>query len=441
MQRARALTVVLAAALLAACAGGTAVPQPAASPKASAVPGGLTSGLIGFRSSKGIGVLDPNTGKQALVVPLSGQQFRVTGPVWGPAARAGSEALYFALHDDRPQESARSDGVVAYDWIFRADPFSGALEPIAAGPDAASGGPVNLVAGLRRLVYTVGCCGDYSVRQLRFATPAEAPTALEQLAESGSIFAEGISPLTGWIVLKSSGGTWAWYEPESGRTEPLGVGLKADDGPVAISDVDRLAAVVGGKVELADLKAGGQLRALPVAGGGVVSLAWGPRSRLALAANGALTVIEAAAEGVTPAPATHYLNGAGVSAVSWSREMPRLALAGVRTAPSPQALVDGLLAATRLPPGVVSVGDRARTRVYLWRLDLKQPAAGSELATVTKVSPAFVDQHPPLETSVLWHHWAAADWLLGGCYRYRVVVTWPSGSAASTVSLGDQASC
>ena len=78
----------------------------------------------------------------------------------------------------------------------------------------------------------------------------------------------------------------------------------------------------------------------------------------------------------------------------------------------------------------------------MWRIDYGQPgAAASELARVTTVTPEFLAAHPPLPTSVLWHHWAAADWLLGGCFRYRVVVSWPSGSVASTISLGDPGAC
>ena len=127
--------------------------------------------------------------------------------------------------------------------------------------------------------------------------------------------------------------------------------------------------------------------------------------------------------------------------MSWSQELPGLTLARVRATSSPQPLVDALLAATRLPGGDVSVGDRARTKVYVWRVDLHQPgAASSEVAKVTAVTPDFLARHPPLASSVLWHHWAPG-WLLGGCYRYRVVVSWPSGSVASTVSLGDQRSC
>jgi hypothetical protein len=42
---------------------------------------------------------------------------------------------------------------------------------------------------------------------------------------------------------------------------------------------------------------------------------------------------------------------------------------------------------------------------------------------------------------VLWHHWSATDWLLGGCYRYRAVVQGASSSVASTLTLGDPAAC
>ena len=66
----RLLGSVVAGFLLAACAGGTPG-SPHSLAKVSPVPGGLTAGLIAFRSLQGIGVLDPNTGKQTLVIPLS----------------------------------------------------------------------------------------------------------------------------------------------------------------------------------------------------------------------------------------------------------------------------------------------------------------------------------------------------------------------------------
>jgi hypothetical protein len=288
----------------------------------------------------------------------------------------------------------------------------------------------------------VGCCGDYRVRRLRPGDPPQPPSALPHLDQAGSIFAEAVSPLTGWLVVKSSGGSWVWYDPETGRTQQLAVELKPDDGPVTISDGDRLAAVSGGKVVVADAKAGGQPRELAAAGPAASSLSWGPSGRLAVVANGGVTVVDTAGEGASPAPATRYLSLAGVSSVSWSAPMPGLTLAAVRKVPAPQQLVDALLTASRLPAAVDSVAGRARTKVYVWRLDLKQAGAqNSAEAKVTKVTPAFLGQHPALTADVLWHHWAATDWLLGGCYRYRVVVSWPSGSVASTIGLGDQAAC
>ena len=111
--------------------------------------------------------------QQTLVVPTAGPAFRLTGPVWGPSARGegGGQSLYFTLHDDRLPESARADGGVAYDWIIRADPFTGSLEPVAAQPDQVSEGAANLVGGSRELAITYGCCGEYSVQEMRFAKP------------------------------------------------------------------------------------------------------------------------------------------------------------------------------------------------------------------------------------------------------------------------------
>jgi hypothetical protein len=138
---------------------------------------------------------------------------------------------------------------------------------------------------------------------------------------------------------------------------------------------------------------------------------------------------------------TSFLAAAGVTSVDWSAPLDEASFASVRSVPAVQPMVDALLAATALPAADDSVSGRARTKVYLWRYDLRQGGAASAVATVSNVTDAFLSAHPPLQASVLWHHWAASDWLLGGCYRYRAVVVSPSGSAASTISLGDTAAC
>jgi hypothetical protein len=115
---ARKLSLLVAWALFgAACAGGT---TPVAVQSPSPVEGALTQGLIAYVAAKGVGVLDPATGKATVVAPLpAGAAFRVSGPVWAPAPGLSYPVLYFTVHDDRPAERRLTSGVVPYDWLFR----------------------------------------------------------------------------------------------------------------------------------------------------------------------------------------------------------------------------------------------------------------------------------------------------------------------------------
>src|SRR5712692_8341391 len=134
MQR---LPYVLAIVLLAACSSS----GPAAVHSPTPVTGGLTQGLIAYAADQGIGVMDPATGKGSIVAALQPGTFRVAGPVWGPAPDATYPVLYFTVHDDRPAERRTTTGVVPYDWIFRVDPFTGVIQPVAASQDSQSEGP------------------------------------------------------------------------------------------------------------------------------------------------------------------------------------------------------------------------------------------------------------------------------------------------------------
>jgi hypothetical protein len=434
-----AAAAVCAVLLLASCTAGTTTAHP--SHPAAGVPGGLTGGLIGFRSSQGIGVLDPASGKSMIVVPLAATPyFRVIGPVWGPAASGRGEALYFTLHDLRTPETPRSQGIVAYDWLFRADPFSGRLEPLAASPDASTDGPVSLAASRSDLAFTTGCCGDYDVDVVGFGKTPQAPARIPRAVGEQGYVVEAASPVTGWFVLQNADGTWEWLDPRSQRAEAFPYPLQPQDGPVAISADDRLAAVAGARVQLGDARSGGQLRPLEGVAGTPAALAWSPSSsRLALALGGGVEVVAVADKAGAPAS---LLPGAGVTGIAWSDPLGSVTFASVKAVPPPQGTVDALLAATALPAADDSVSGRARTKVYLWRYDLKQAgAAASPVATVTSAGAAFLSSHPPLAATVLWHHWAAGEWLLGGCYRYRAIVAGATSSLASTISLGDPGVC
>src|SRR5258708_30045904 len=138
------LVVALATILPSACGGGA----PVVPHSPSSVQGELNEGLIAYLSDKGVGVLDPTSGKSTLVAPLpAGGAFRVSGPVWAPAPGLPYPVLYFTIHDDRPAESRTAPpGVIPYDWIFRAHPFAGTIEPLAASADLQTEGPSGLVA-------------------------------------------------------------------------------------------------------------------------------------------------------------------------------------------------------------------------------------------------------------------------------------------------------
>src|SRR5690242_16590254 len=144
-----------AAVLLAACGGNHNVASVQHSP--SPVAGGLAQGLIAYVNAAGVGVLDPATGQAKVVAPLPPGAFRVAGPVWAPAPGVDHPVIYFTLHDDRQMESRSSaPGVQPYNWLFRVDPFTGVIDPIAASQDSMSEGPIGLVANSHYLALTAG---------------------------------------------------------------------------------------------------------------------------------------------------------------------------------------------------------------------------------------------------------------------------------------------
>src|SRR5260370_41863602 len=86
------LVVALAIILASACGGGA----PGVTHSPSSVQGALSDGLIAYLSAKGVGVLDPTSGKSTLVAPLpAGGAFRVSGPRWAPAPGVPYPVLHF----------------------------------------------------------------------------------------------------------------------------------------------------------------------------------------------------------------------------------------------------------------------------------------------------------------------------------------------------------
>src|SRR5882724_10094522 len=108
--------------------------------------------------------------------------------------------------------------------------------------------------------------------------------------------------------------------------------------------------------------------------------------------------------------------------------------------PGQQAMVDALLAATALPAAADTPATRPLTKTYLWQFDSTKT---SPIASITDATPPVLSQSPPLPAGVVFHHWApSANWLLlGGCFRYRVVVSGSVAPTASTFGLASSTPC
>ena len=439
----------------------------------SAITGGLTKGLMAFVADAGVGVIDPATGKSTILAPLpAGGAFRVAGPVWGPAPGVTHPVLYFTVHDDRPAERRTTTGVVPYDWIFRVDPFSGAIDPIAASMDSQSEGPIGVVANSHYLALTVGCCATYEVDALDLTQPAGALRVLAKPPNQAAFFTQGTAPgQSGLLAVRAFGtGAWYWLNADAGVLNPFPLKLGPDDGPIAISEDGTLAAVSlpdhGAVIQpinsaLPQASPSPNASAAPSATPGptpapssstsgprrinsklphVDGLSFSPDAReIVLAVNGELELYATSGADGT-APTKKYLTGGNVIGADWSAPMPRETAEMLMPGPGPQAMVDALLEATKLPAAADTPAARPLTKVYLWQFDSSKT---SPIASITDATPAVLSQYPPLPAGVVFHHWApSANWLfLGGCFRYRVVVTGSVPPTPSTFGLAAGALC
>jgi hypothetical protein len=453
---------------ISACGGGA---MPVSSP--SPLTGGLTGGLIGYVADQGVGVLDPATGKATIIAPMpAASAFRVAGPVWGPEPGLSYPVLYFTIHDDRQPERRTTAGVVPYDWLFRADPFTGAVEPLAASQDSQSEGPIGLVASAHYLALSVGCCASYEVDALDLTQPVGPLKVLSRPPAQAAFFTEGAAPGdSGLIAVREFGtGTWYWLNADAGVLNPFPLKLGPDDGPIAISADGTQAAVSlpdhGAMVEainsglpvaspsaspIVSATASPHPSPTPSAGAGaprrinsslphVDDISWSPDAKqLAFAVNGELQLYSASGADGTP-PLKKYLTGGKVIGADWSAPMAGKTAAMIKAGPGPQAIVDALLTATMLPAAADTPANRPATKIYLWQFDSTKPSAISSIADAT---PAVLSQYPPLAAGVVFHHWApSSTWqLMGGCFRYRVVVTGSVAPTASTFGLGSNALC
>ena len=462
-----------AALLLASACGGGGTPVATHSP--TPVQGALAGGLIAYLNDKGVGVVDPGSGKSTLVAPLpGGGAFRASGPVWAPAPGVSYPVLYFTIHDDRPAERRTTAGVLPYDWLFRADPFTGLIEPIAASVDLSSNGPFGIVANSHYLAMTVGCCANYEVDAFDLTRPPSPPKVLAKPPTQAALFTEGAAPgPDGLIAVRAVGtGTWYWLNPTAAVLNPFPLSLGPEDGPMAISANGTMAAVslpdqgpviqpinVAPPAAAASPAAGGTPTSSPAASPSHASpvpsaaprhvnsklphadaLAWSPDAKnLAVAVNGEIQIYSATgADGA--APLNKFLSGANITGVDWSGPIATKSLALVKPNNGPQTFVDALLEATKLPAAADTASARPLTKVYLWQFDSSK---ASPIAAITDATPAVLQQYPPLTAGVIFHHWAPfTTWgLVGGCTRYRVVLTGSVPPTASTFGLASNIAC
>jgi hypothetical protein len=470
-----ALALLIASVVATSCGGGL-TPTVAHSP--SPVQGALSSGLIAYLGDKGVGVLDPSSGKSTLVAPLpAGAAFRASGPVWAPAPGLPYPVLYFTIHDDRPAERRTTAGVIPYDWLFRADPFTGVIVPLAASADLQSEGPFGLAANSHYLALTVGCCANYEVDALDLTSAFSPLKVLARPPTQAALFTEGAAPgPDGLIAVRTVGtGAWYWLNPTAAVLNPFPLTLGPEDGPIAISADGEMAAIslpdqgpvtepINVAAPLASPSAGIGGGAAgtpppvaatpthssprpPVAPHHVNSklphadaLAWGPGAKqLALAVSGEVQVYNAnSADGA--APAGRFLTGAGIIGVDWSGPVNTKSMAMVQANKGPQPFVDALLDSTKLPAAADTLANRPLTNVYLWQFDSSK---ASPIAAIASATPTILQQYPPLPAGVVFHHWAPSQtWqLLGGCNRYRVVIAGSITPVASTIGLQSNTPC
>ena len=465
----RTLSLLTALILVAAScdSGGTPVAVQSPSP----VNGALAQGLIAYVAGSGVGVLDPATGKTVLVAPLpAGAAFRVSGPVWGPAPGLDHPVLYFTIHDDRPAERRSSGGVVPYDWLFRVDPFAGVIAPMAASYDSQSEGPIGLVANGHYLALTVGCCTTYEADALDLTKAAAGVRVVMKPPDQPALFTEGAAPgASGLVAVRAAAtGLWYWLNLDANVLHAFPLALGPEDGPIAVSPDGTTVAVSrpdhGPVIQPIDVTV--PVASSPIASGSPTTaptatptphppakpravnsklphadaLAWSPDATLlALAVSGEIQIYKAAGADGT-APVKRYLTGKGVSGVDWSGPIQGESFAAVKAAPGPQAAVDALLQATKLPAAAAKPSVQYLTRVYLWQFDSSKT---SPIAAITDATPAVVQQYPPMAASWIFQHWAAsAAWALtGGCYRYRVVIKGSIPATAFTFGLGANTPC
>jgi hypothetical protein len=281
-----------------------------------------------------------------------------------------------------------------------------------------------------------------------------------------AFFSEGAAPGdSGLVAVRAfATGLWYWLNLDANVLHAFPLKLGPDDGPIAISPDGTTVAVSrpdhGPVIEPINVNvpiAGATSSPAATAPTGTPSpsiapravnsklphadaLAWSPdASLLAMAVNGGIQIYRASGKDGSPAVKV-YIPRTGVTGVDWSAPIPGQSFASVKAAPGPQAAVDALLKATKLPAAADSSAGRYLTKIYVWQFDSSK---ASPISAITDATPSVLQQYPPIAASVVFHHWAPSpSWaLLGGCYRYRIVIKGSVPATASTFGLGSNALC
>src|SRR5438309_1553036 len=237
-------------------------------------------------------------------------------------------------------------------------------------------------------------------------------------------------------------------DPFAGTIEPIAASQDSQsNGPIGlVANAHYLALTVGCcttyEVDALDLtQTAGPLKVLskPPSQAAFFTEGAVPGSSGPPAVSGEIQVYDAAAADGT-APAKKYLAGANVAGVAWSGPIGDRTYAMVKPSSGPQAMVDALLTATSLPAQADTPANRPLTKVYLWRFDSTKT---SPVESITDATPTVLATYPPLNAGVLFHHWGPIEsWaLLGGCYRYRVLITGSVTPTATTFGLGGNTLC
>jgi hypothetical protein len=419
----------------------------------------LSNGLIGYQNGSGIGVIDPITGQHRILLrvpanslPLDvshpGQQsrpFRVEGPVWGPSPGSRLPSLYFSLYDDRKWET---DSLAHYSWLFRANPFTGSLQPLAVRVAITDDGPESLVAYRGGIAFGLGCCQRLGIVTLPLDRTGQPHSPRSLFLPNRMLFPLGGS-LGGRVValLYRLGNTphqqgttrVVWLDPRKERLSrfALPAGIKSNHVHVVAFTPDgkKMALAIGpGQIAIFVHTPHPTLRLVHIPFQSVPSnLAWAPNGQELAVRNVAGRIFVLRLMSHVTTMQTLLLHSTG--SISWSSELPMTDLHDLHTLPSPIPFVDGLLHVTHLPHHVYGYVHHpgAAVAVHLYPFDPHTPAAiRSKIASATR---PLSEAYPSLPTLTDDYYWAPRTWLLGGAHHYRVIITGYSHTIAFTVEL------